>query len=267
MSAKGRAATGYKPDKNGFYATNPGTTRAVLPYLGIEPGMRILEPQCGKGAIAKVLREKFGGTIEIVGIEIDKKRAAFASRAVYQQIVPASAADGDTIELPVFDAVLHADQFEPRILSGYAKFDQCITNPFFAVWQLCAETCFEWAPKTTLLLPLGAKASKKRGPWWDTRPAHERVLRSRPSFAQSVKCEHYNAQAKADRCTYQVIIEVDVKAKKVCPVCAKAGLRESRTTITRSDSTDYAWYTWAPEITRGLWDGINTPEEGPDGQD
>jgi len=71
MSAKGRAAEGYVPDPKGFFATQPQVTRAILPYLGIEPNMKILEPSCGKGAIAKVLRQEYGMDIIIIGVEID----------------------------------------------------------------------------------------------------------------------------------------------------------------------------------------------------
>lgn len=255
MSSKGRAASGYKPDTKGFYATNAPTTRAVLPYLGIQPGMRILEPMCGKGAIAKVLREHFGDKIRIEGIEIDKKRAKVASKARVMTR-PSEFTSGGGLSLPVFDVVHETDllQVNPAEM-GY--FDQNITNPFFAIWVPCADMCFQLAPVTTLLLPLGAKSSAERAAWWDKHPAFEYTLRSRPSFAQSVKCINYNAKQGIDRCSYQEVIELDAKPKRECPLCS------ARTTITRSDSTDYGWFRWAPDITEGRWKGIDTPRDEP----
>jgi SAM-dependent methyltransferase len=238
MSAKGRAASGYVPDPNGFFSTQPRVTRAILPHLGIRPGMRILEPSCGKGAIARVLREEYGKTIVIVGIEIDKRRAAQARKAKVG-------------ELAVFDLVEATDLFKVKPEEFEAPFDIAITNPSFSIWLPVAEHCFQFAPTTTLLLPLNAISSKKRSDWWRAHPAHLRVLSKRPSFAISVKC----ILAKKKQCSYQELIALDAKPKKQCPLCGE------RTETTSSDASEYCWATWGPEITRGLWDPIDTPEE------
>ena len=248
MSAKGRAAEGYVPDPNGFFQTQPQVTRAILPFLGIERGMSILEPSCGKGAIAKVLRETYGDILTIVGVEIDKKRAALARKAWVS--------DGDGSKLPVFNEVITSDFFK---VAADRSFDLCLTNPSFEIWLPMADHCFNFAPRTTFLLPWNAASSKKRAAWWRQHPAHLRVLSKRPSFAISVKCIHSNARrahaAGVSPCTFQELIALDEKPKKECPICGE------RTETTSSDASEYCWSSWAPEITRGLWDVIDTPEE------
>lgn len=243
MSSKGRAADGYKPDPQGFYQTQPQVTRAALSYLGIQSGMRILEPGCGTGAIGKVLRQTYGTAIEIVGIEIDKKRAKKAREATADQHLT-----------PVFNDVVHADflKFTP-----VERFDLAFTNPSFSIWLPVAERCFQVADRTTLLLPWNAAASKKRATWWNEHPAYLRLLSRRPSFAISVKCEAANgkrAQALGVKlCSYQVLIALDAKPKKMCPKC---GLK---TTTTSSDSNEYCWANWSPDITFNRWDPLETP--------
>lgn len=259
MSAKGRAAEGYTPDPNGFFQTQPQVTRAILPFLGIEPGMRILEPSCGKGAIAKVLRETYGNKITIVGVEIDKKRSGFARRAKVE--VPSD--KDDTIDAyfteQVFDDVIHSDFYKVTRTDHFGPFDLVITNPSFEIWLPFANHSFSFAPRTTFLLPWNAASSKKRATWWREHPAHLRVLSKRPSFAISVKCVYSNARrahaAGANPCTFQELIALDEKPKKECPICGE------RTETTSSDASEYCWASWAPDITRGLWDVIDTPDE------
>jgi len=245
MSAKGRSAEGYVPDPNGFFATQPQVTRAILPFLGIKPGMRILEPSCGKGAIGKVLREEYGKSIDIVGVEIDKRRATQARRA--QAVL---------VSLAVFDDVIHGDFYDQSPAGLGAPFDIVLTNPDFAIWLPFAEHCFRFGP-TTLLLPFNSMASKKRAPWWREHPAHMRVLSKRPSFAISVKCIASTNEGRKQglaRCEYQQLVALDAKIPKCCPLC------QERIITTSSDASEYCWATWGPEITRGLWDVIDTPE-------
>ncbi len=235
MSSKGRAASGYKPDKTGFFRTPEYSTRAVLPKLGIEPGMRILESGCGKGDIAKVLREEFGSSIEITGIEIDKKRARFAEKAKA----------GD---LKVFDHVICHDFLTLEPPSETTKFDIDLSNPWFAIFQKVAEQSFRFCKRTCLLLPTGALASKGRFDWWEKYPAHMRVLDKRPSFAISVKCS-----TGKDNCAFQELIEIDAKPKKICPACG------ADTETVTADSNEYAFFEWSPAITEGRWSGLRTP--------
>lgn len=250
MSSRGRAAEGYTPDPQGFYQTQPQVTRAALSYLNIQPGMRILEPGCGTGAIGKVLREQFGTSIEIVGVEIDKKRARKAEAATVRPD------PNSTLTLPVFDDVYQQD-FLQAPSTDWKRFDLSFTNPSFSIWLPCADKCFEVADRTTLLLPWNAAASKRRATWWEVHPAYLRLLSRRPSFAISVKCEATNGKrAKAlgvELCSYQVLIALDAKPKKICPKC---GLK---TTTTSSDSNEYAWANWAPDITFNRWDPLETP--------
>jgi hypothetical protein len=245
------------PDKTGFFATQAKVTRAALPYLGIEPGMRILEPSCGKGAIARVLREEYGQTIEIVGVEINKSRAKLAKAAVHHSLSKAQGGGFTTENLPVFTGVIQGDFLELSP-NGLGQIDRCITNPWFEIWMKIAEHCFTFSHETTLLLPFNAAASKKRSSWWKEHPAHLRVLSKRPSFAISVKCTANNKKNRAagvKHCDYQVLIALDAKPKKTCPSCGMP------TETTSSDAQEYCWASWSPAITRGLWDVIDTPED------
>lgn len=240
MSSKGRAASGYKPDKTGFFRTPEYSTRAVIPKLGIKPGMRILESGCGKGDIAAVLREEFGGDIHITGVEIDKKRGRFAQKAKVNGWA-------------VFDEVIIGDflKLHPpgHPESRFAKlFDLDLSNPWFAIFQQVAEQSFRFCERTCLLLPTGALASKGRFDWWEKYPAHMRVLDKRPSFAISVKCS-----TGRESCSFQELIEIDAKPKKVCPQCG------ADTETVSSDSNEYAFFEWSEEITEGRWSGLRTP--------
>lgn len=252
MSSKGRSAAGYVPDPTGFFETPEYSTRAVIPFLNIKPGMRLLESGCGKGAIARVLREEFGDSISITGIEIDKKRAAFARKATAQYH------SGSKSALPVFDEVVTSDFFKlapPGAGGSQWKqlFDLDLSNPSFSIFQAVAEHSFQFCVRTCLLLPVNALASKGRFDWWEKYPAHLNILDKRPSFAKSVKCELGKKE-----CSFQELIPIDAKPKALCPVCAEKGV-ESKTTMTSSDSNEYAFYEWRPSITKGGWSGCRTP--------
>ncbi len=252
MSSKGRAATDYKADPNGFFETQATVTRAGMTTWGIQPGMRILQPGCGTGAIAKVLRRQFGNAIEIVGLEIDKgraKKAANAKVAVCRSIA----------QLPVYNEVVVGSCFDYK---PEGKFDWAIENPSFGIWLKVAEYCFEHAERTSLLIPWNSAASMGRAAWWGDHPAYCRVLSKRPSFAISVKCVHSNGKW-ADRdgvklCTYQELIPLSVKPKKTCPVCGES------TYTTSTDSNEFSWTSWTPEVTHNRWDPLPTPEPHPD---
>jgi len=235
MSSKGRAASGYKPDPTGFFQTPEYSTRAVIPELGIKPGMRILESGCGKGAIARVLREEFGKDLHITGIEIDKRRARHAQKAKVD-------------DLQVFDKVITADFLQLVPPADLEKFDLDLSNPWFEIFQKVAEQSFRFAKRTCLLLPVNTLASKKRFDWWEKYPAHLRILDKRPSFAKSVKCS-----TGKNVCSYQELIAVDEAHQKVCPECGEP------TETTSSDSNEYGFFEWGPSITEGKWSGLRTP--------
>ena len=238
MSSKGRAAEGYKPDKTGFFETPEYSVRAVLPKLDIKTGYRILESGCGRGAIAKVLREEFGAAITITGIEINTKRAAYARKLRVSGV-------------PVFDEVITHDFL--ALAAPEEKYDLDLSNPWFAIFQKVAEQSFLFSKRTCLLLPTGALATKGRFDWWEKYPAHMRVLDKRPSFAKSIKCS-----TGKDNCSYQELIPVYEKRKMLCPVCAEQAI-DSKTTEVTSDSVEYAFFEWGEHITHGLWSGLRTP--------
>lgn len=262
MSSKGRAAADYKADPHGLFETQSTVTRAAMSFLDIKPGMRILQCGCGNGAIAKVLRTQFGMDIEIVGVEIDKGRAKRADKAtankwVHYDLLTNKRAVGG--KMPVFNEVVHMDflKYAPD-----KRFDLCIENPSFSIWLPVAEQSFKLADRTTLLIPWNSAASMERAAWWAEHPAYMRVLSRRPSFAISVKCVYTNPTVAEregkGRCTFQELIGLSQKPKKECPKCG------GDTKTTRSDSNEYCWAYWAPEITRNLWDPLATPEPHPD---
>jgi hypothetical protein len=255
MSSKGRAALDHKADPNGFFETQPEVTRAGMTIWNIQSGMRILQPGCGAGAIAKVLRREFGDGVEIIGVEIDKKRAKKAAAARVRITC------GALRELPVYNDVVHQDFFEFQN-PFEKKFDFAIENPSFSIWLPVAERCFEMADRTSLLIPWNAAASKMRALFWAQHPAYMRVLSKRPSFCISVKCMYSVAKNVArdggNLCTFQELIPLSAKPKKKCPKCGEP------TISTRSDSNEYSWTNWGPDITRNLWDPLETPEPHPD---
>lgn len=268
MSSKGRAAAGHVVDPKGFFETQSTVTRAGMTLWGIEPGMTILEPGCGNGAIAKVLRRAYGMNIFIVGVEIDKGRAKQAMKAKVK-ISPEVAVDmktGAAGPCVAFDEVIHADCFEIDSAAladrGWKKIDRILTNPSFAIWKEVAEHSFKICPFTSLLIPWNTCASIDRVEWWAKHPARARVLSPRPSFAASVKCINTNAKnalvAGVTPCSFQEMIPLSVKPRKGCPVCGE------KTTVVRSDSSEYTWTTWAPEFTSNTWDPILQPPPRPD---
>jgi hypothetical protein len=262
MSSKGRAAADYKADPHGFFETQSTVTRAAMSFLDIKPGMRILQCGCGNGAIAKVLRTQYGMDIEIVGVEIDKGRAKKADKATANKwVTDELLRDKRAVmgKMPVFNEVVHTDFLK---YSPDRRFDLCIENPSFSIWLPVAEQAFKVADRTTLLIPWNSAASMERAAWWQKNPAYMRVLSKRPSFAISVKCVYTNADAAERdgmaRCTFQELIGLSSKPKSKCPKCGGA------TKTTRSDSNEYCWSYWAPEITFNRWDPLPTPELHPD---
>lgn len=260
MSSKGRAAADYKADPHGFFETQSTVTRAAMSFLDIKPGMRILQCGCGNGAIAKVLRREYGSAIEIVGVEIDKGRARKAQSAKVGRAAQDVSPDSKQRDsLSVFDDVVHMDflKYAPE-----KRFDLCIENPSFSIWLPVAEQAFKLSDRTSLLIPWNSAASMERAPWWNQHPAYMRVLSKRPSFAISVKCVYTSAdRAEADgvaRCSFQELIGLSAKPKRKCPKC------DGDTKTTRSDSNEYCWSLWAPDITRNMWDPLPTPELHPD---
>lgn len=257
MSSKGRGASDYVPDPKGFYETQPQVTRAGMSFWNIQPGMSILQPGCGSGAIAKVLRREYGDNLEIIGVEIDKVRARKSSKARVQH----RGQDGQLKSLSVYNEVVHMDFFD---YDPQRQFDFAIENPAFPIWLKVSEKCFTLAKRTSLLIPWNAAASKDRAPWWRAHPGYSRVLNPRPSFARSVKCAYTSAKrAKADGaavCSFQEMVPLSDKHKTECPLCG------AYTMSTTTDSNEYSWTLWAPEITKNCWDPLDTPPPNPDDQ-
>lgn len=257
MSSKGRSAAGYKPDPNGFFETQPQVTRAILPFLGIKSGARILQPGCGTGAIAKVLRREYGASITIVGVEIDGARAKKARAA---KVIHQASASQNWTKIPVYDLVVTGDFFSYQ---AQERFDLAIENPSFGIWLPVTERCFELADQTCMLIPWNSAASKGRVNWWLSHPAYNRVLSPRPSFARSVKCIYTNPRrvksaqesgGDAQPCAFQELIALSDTPKDTCPLCGAA------TTTISSDSNEYCWAHWSPAVTHNRWDPLPLPD-------
>lgn len=257
MSSKGRSADGYVADPKGFFETQSQVTRAVMPFMGIAPGARILQPGCGNGAIAKVLRREWGEQIHIIGVEIDKGRAKQAKKAT---VIHQATVSGSKARIPVFDEVVVQDFLTYD--AGKNSFDIAIENPSFSIWLPVTERCFTMAQQTFMLIPWNSCASAGRVLWWNMHKAHNRVLSPRPSFAKSVKCIYTNGKrAKTDGqplCSFQELIALTDKPKDTCPLCG------SGTSLVTTDSNEYMWSHWAPHITENRWDPLPMPGPHPD---
>ncbi|HEY3252952.1 MAG TPA: hypothetical protein VGJ91_03355 [Polyangiaceae bacterium] len=221
MSSKGRGAESVESD---FYATPAWATLAILNALSHGAPdwspRRILEPTAGKGAIVRVLRDRFpGATID--ACELDRKRA--------DQLLDAGA-----------DRVWVGDfaQYETD-----GKYDLIITNPPFTCAISIIERCFpHMAPDglNVQLLRQAILASDERAPFWKRHAAQQNILPRRPSFARSLKC----GEPKPKRCAWGRIQEIDAARPDVCLGCG------GKVASTTSDSADYAWFVFGDGVER-----------------
>jgi len=172
MSAANRSND--RPDLD-FARTPPFAVRAILPFLG-EP-LCTLDLGCGDGAIGAVLREAWGESVTINGIEIDAARAK-AAQSLVVSVKPSF--DPCT----VYDTVECDDALKP---CGRDDYDLAIANPPFS---LAAEF---FASALKLVRPGGLIVFLLRASWMI--PASRagiplpdlRFLRRRPSFRKSAK--------------------------------------------------------------------------------
>ncbi len=204
MSATGRGAKRRGLD---FYETPPWATWAVVPWLPFphDTQRRIIDYGCGTGAIGKVLRLAYPDA-EIVGVELDTKRARAAVRA------------------EVYDHVWIGDIFSPPRLSGHAA----IFNPPYCIAEKIVREAILSCDISAALLAMNFKSSKGRRQWLKSTKPFELVLPERPSYCSSFKCKNCTAQRT-----------MPTKRKTLdCIVC---GAKMSRTA---TDARDYSWFIW-----------------------
>jgi predicted RNA methylase len=109
--ARLRAGAYEDPKKDlGFYETPPGLASRIVTLAGIEPGMQVLEPSAGRGALVRPMIEA-GGTVTAVEISEDLVAELAALR-------------------PRPGSVIHADFLAYDF--GIFAFDRVVMNPPFA---------------------------------------------------------------------------------------------------------------------------------------
>jgi hypothetical protein len=172
VSATGRSSD--RPELD-FARTPAWAVRAILPFLG-EP-LCTIDLGCGDGAIGTVLREAWGESVHIHGVELDDTRAKTA-----RSLVSSVKVSFDPCR--TYDDVTCADA---TTFTESSDDDLVIANPPFV---LAAEF---FAAAVKIVRPGGLIAFLLRGTWMvpATRtgiPLPDlRFLRRRPSFRKSAK--------------------------------------------------------------------------------
>lgn len=220
MSSKGRGAESVESD---FYATPSWATLAILNALSNGAPdwspRRILEPTAGKGAIVKVLRQRFPGA-GIDACELDRGRAGQLHDAGADSVFTGDFAD-----------------YDPK----GRTYDLIITNPPFTVAIPIIERCFPHLSPHGLnvhLLRQAILASDKRVPFWRRHAAQQNILPRRPAFAASLKC------GEKKKCGWARIQELEAARPEVCLGCG------GKVACTTSDSADYAWFVFGSGVDR-----------------
>lgn len=171
MSAANR---GEARDPLDFAVTPAWAVRAILPHLG-EPRTAI-DLACGDGAIGKVLREAWGESLQLHGIELDRARATTA-RDLIVSVKPSF----DPCR--VYDEVYRSDALE----CAADDQDLVIANPPFeraADFLRIALGLVRPGGHVAFLLRAGWVIPKTRA---HVPPCDLFFLRRRPSFKKSAK--------------------------------------------------------------------------------
>lgn len=149
-----------------FYETPAWCVRAILPHLPRLPGLRILEPSAGRGAIVTALLDAGAERSRVVAVEKDKDRALLGP-------VPTMAGD--------------------FLLAATAvKYDLVVMNPpFSAAQEHVTHAISMLAPggQVAALLRLAFCTSAKRAPFRKAHPFDLYPLASRPSFTPDGKTD------------------------------------------------------------------------------
>lgn len=81
-------ATGsfLKPQDFGYFPTPPELARQVVRMAGIQPGMRVLEPSAGRGALATLAAEEAGGKQQVDCFEVLPANAQALRKAGFERV-------------------------------------------------------------------------------------------------------------------------------------------------------------------------------------
>ena len=163
MSAAGRsvaAQTGHTRHADDFYATPGWCTRALLRTMDLAPGLSVLEPAAGEGAIVQELVSS-GVSLKIQAVEVDESRCRKVSK------------------------LCKTDNSNFLEWKSPGKFDLIITNPPFALAMDFATASLRILAANgtcAMLLRLNWLASMKRAAFLKTHCPDVYVLPRRPSF-------------------------------------------------------------------------------------
>jgi len=144
------------------YFTPEATAQRIVEFARIKPGMRVLEPSCGEGALIKHLLA--AGAI-VVGVELDPK------------LVPIAAATGAAIVQGDFLALDTGD---------LGLFDRVVSNPPFRGRMMLQHVShmLGFAPDTVAHIPVSGMTGKNRwkGLWSRACTTRRAVCVSRPPY-------------------------------------------------------------------------------------
>lgn len=157
-----------------FYETPAWCVRAILPALGPLPGLRILEPSAGRGAIVRELLR--AGANRVQAIDINRENRDALRSAGYE--------NGER------GCILST--WNDFLASGGDSYDLIVMNPPFSAAQEHVEHAISLlAPGGTVcaLLRLAFVASAKRAPFRKAHPFDLYPLASRPSFTPDGKTD------------------------------------------------------------------------------
>lgn len=239
MSVTGHSDVRHDDD---FYRTPAWATRAILRELSSprgpfhdRPPVRVLDPGCGDGAIAQVVKEHWPECM-VVGVDIDEERLRAARPYLHGYEV------GDFLDFTW----------------GDVRFDLSLGNPPFSLAQPFIVRAASMANIVVKLLRQNFCASMERVPFHRAHPSDLHVLPRRPQFAKVVHCVGKGRKPK-DGCGWHVMIRVEDTAPKRCPSCD--GKRASNS----SDSTEYAWFAFGAG-RGGHWSILDVDDEPGDRQ-
>jgi hypothetical protein len=166
MSATNRSDVRHPDD---FYETPTWLTEALMPHLRayleetgtINPGMKILEPSAGAGAITRVLSENFG-PIPVYALDLN----------------------------PRAEGIGQGDFLEVKPTPGY---DLIITNPPYSLAMEFIKHALKFRRDknsiVAMLLRINFLGSRKRAKWHRRHPTRLHVTPKRPAFTLDGKTD------------------------------------------------------------------------------
>lgn len=216
---------GGKRSASDFYSTPSWPIHRLLERLPLRAG-NWMESSAGEGAIIKAVNDYCRNC-----------RPGFISWTAFElreECRPALEALG------IENLTTGCDFLDPRIQAPSTKFDVSINNVPFGIAQEMIEKTLDFATDVLHLLRLNYLGSEIRNSFFKNNMPDIYVIPDRVSFALSVSC----VRKKAKLCDYAEILPLDAIPPKTCPKC------EAPTTVSSSDSIEYAWYHWGPERNR-----------------